>query len=758
MMKVEATQAPVGHPTRVAPFSLAPFVVMGLLGLPSAAAGQNPQLPSPAQTQQMLQQNPALIQQLRDRLQSSGLSAEQIRARLAASGYAPDLLDAYLGPAQPGQAAPTPGAQQLAAMQALGLGTLGLAAESLRVDTGVVKMRSALRAESLAVGNYVFGMDVFRRATTQFLPLLAGPVPPDYRLGPGDNLVLIITGEIELAYTLPVTREGFVLIPQVGQVFVSNLTLDQLRDVLYARLGPVYSGVKRGPRATTRFDVSVASVRANQTYVVGEVEQPGAYRISSLGTVLTALYAAGGLTDRGNMRAVQVRRNTQLVTTFDLYDYLLRGDTRSDVRLETGDVIFVPIHGTRVQITGGVRRPAIYELKAGEVLVDVIRAAGGFRPDAQLDRLTVYRLRAHRDRGPGAPPRAALDLSLAHQGAPPGGPTDGVTIPELTLQDGDSVVVDTVRSLEGQYYVALAGRVRKPGMYPWHAGMTLRDLVLLGRGPTVGAYLKEAEIARLPEDRSKGQLARTIRVPLDSTYLVNRDSAGQYFGPPGIGVAASGAPEVPLLAYDNVLILREPDFELQRTVDIMGEVRFPGTYALTSKAERLVDLIARSGGLTPEAYAEGVRFNRALNDVGRINVDIPGALRNPASALNIVLQPGDSLLIPEYEPSVKVAGAVNSPGSVLWKKGRDLEYYLGAAGGFSYKADKGRVSIKYANGEVRTRRRSLFSTSNPKPGPGSEVFVPVRDTTHVTNWVSIASAVAGILSSTLAIVVLAKQL
>jgi protein involved in polysaccharide export with SLBB domain len=458
------------------------------------------------------------------------------------------------------------------------------------------------------------------------------------------------------------------------------------------------------------------------------------------------------------MRAVQVRRNTQLVTSFDLYDYLLRGDTRSDVRLETGDVIFVPIHGTRVQVTGAVRRPAIYELKAGEALTDVIGAAGGFRPDAQLDRLTVYRLLAHRERGPGAPPRAALDLSLTHQGAPPGGPADGVTIPELTLQDGDSVVVNTVRSLEDQYYVALAGRVQQPGMYPWHAGMTLRDLVLLGRGPTVGAYLKEAEIARLPDDRSNGQLARTIRVPLDSTYLVNRDAAGQYFGPPGIGVAASGAPEVPLLPYDNVLILREPDFELQRTVHIAGEVRFPGTYALTSKAERLADLVTRSGGLTSEAYPEGVRFTRALSDVGRINVDVPGALRDPGSGLNIVLQPGDSLLIPEYEPSVKVAGAVNSPGSVLWKKGQDLEYYLSAAGGFSYKADKGRVNVKYANGEVRTRRRSVFFANNPKPGPGSEVFVPVRDTTAKTDWVTLVGAVAQILASVVTIAVVATKL
>src|SRR5467141_3158875 len=153
-----------------------------------------------------------------------------------------------------------------------------MAGQVLPYDTGLV--RSVRTAPS-----NVFGVDVFQRTTTQFLPLLAGPVPNDYKLGPGDNLVLILTGDVELAYSLPVTREGFLVVPQVGQVYVANLTLDQLRELLYTRLGRVYSGVRRGANATTRFDVTVANVRANQVYVVGEVSQPGAYQISSLGTV-----------------------------------------------------------------------------------------------------------------------------------------------------------------------------------------------------------------------------------------------------------------------------------------------------------------------------------------------------------------------------------------------------------------------------------------------------------------------------------------
>ncbi len=722
------------------------------------------QIPSPSQSQQALQQavqqNPQLPDIIRQRLLQSGLTPEQIRARLQASGYPSNLLDAYLGGAAPGQVQLTPGALELGAIQALGLPPIEQ--NLLPVDTGLIRARAGVPASR------VFGVDVFRRTTTQFLPLLSGPVPPDYKLGPGDVLVLILTGDVELAYTLQVTREGFMLVPQVGQVFVSNLTLDQLRDVLYSRLGRVYSGVKRGPNATTRFDISVANVRVNQVYVVGEVRQPAAYQLSALGTVLSALYAAGGVTERADMRQVEVRRLGKPMATFDLYDYLLHGDTRSDIRLETGDVVFVPVHGTRAELSGAVTRPAIYELKPGETLADLLRAAGGFRPDAALKRLAIYRLLPPSNRGPGTPPRSVIDVQLSAVAAGSGergavrdgaglDPTvGGVAVPRLTLEDGDSVVVDTVESLAGQYYVAIAG-VEKPGIYPWREGMTLRDLVLLARGPKVGADLREAEVARMPEDRTRGQLATTVRVPLDSTYLFNRDSLGRYVGPPGLPFPASGAPDVPLQPYDNVLILRQPEFDFQRTVMVAGEVRFPGTYSLRTKTDRLSDLIARAGGLTRQAYPEGIRFVRRANDVGRINVDLPGALKDTASRSNVILQPGDSIDIPEYQPSVKVAGAVNSPGSVLWQKRQGLDYYISAAGGFAYRADKGRVSVRYANGEVRTRRKSLFVSSSPRPGPGSEVFVPVRDTTEHTNYVALFGALAQILASTVAIIVVVTR-
>jgi protein involved in polysaccharide export with SLBB domain len=710
--------------------------------------------------------------------------------------------------------------------------------DSLPLDTGIVRLAEAEAEEPSAV----FGVDVFRRTTTQFLPLLSGPVPSDYRVGPGDNLVLILTGDVELAYNLQVTREGFVLLPQVGQVYVANLTLDQLRSVLYTRLGRVYSGVRRGAGATTQFDITVASVRAVQVYVVGEVGQPGAYQLSSLGTVLTALYAAGGVTDAANIRRIAVRRAGRQVAAFDLYDYLLRGDTRNDVRLETGDVVFVGVHGPRVLVRGAVLRPRIYEMTPEETLADLIEAAGGFRADAALQRVSVERIVPPAQRRPDSPQRIVLEVPLGQGGGAP------ALVPPFALHDGDIVAVDSLPAarrnfveIRGSVYqpgryglepgmtlsrlvrlaggfrpatfagrahierlnladstrsvlpvrlpadsaapwpedppladydvvtiygrpemrdtimVAIAGMVNQPGRFPWREGMTLRDLVLMARGLRVGAYLEEAEIARLPADRSTGQVATTLRVPLDSTYLFDRDSLGRYIGPPGLAFRPSGAPEVPIEPYDNVLILRQPDFELQRNVEIVGEVRFPGTYALRAKDERLTDLIERAGGLTPRAYPEGIRFVRTFNNAGRININLPRALADRRARDNVILQPGDSILIPEYIPSVRVSGAVNAPGSVLWRRGAGMGYYIEAAGGFARLADRGGASVRQPNGEVEQPSRFLFFRSEPEPGPGAEVVVPARDPEDRTDLVALAGAVAQILASTVAIVVVATR-
>src|SRR2546425_2761283 len=232
-----------------APRSLLPFLLLGgLLAAPCAS-----QVPTPSQApqalQQAVQQNPGLADVIRQRIAQSGMTPDQVRARLQANGYPSTLLDVYLGAQTPGQATPVPGTQELAAIQSLGLPGMATAAEVLPVDTGLVRASAAGKSG-------VFGVDVFKRTTTQFLPLLAGPVPADYKLGPGDQLVLILTGDVELAYTLQVTREGFILIPQVGHLSVPSPTPDRLGDSWHTRPGRAHSAARASPGRTTRSDTS----------------------------------------------------------------------------------------------------------------------------------------------------------------------------------------------------------------------------------------------------------------------------------------------------------------------------------------------------------------------------------------------------------------------------------------------------------------------------------------------------------------------
>jgi hypothetical protein len=290
--------------------------------------------------------------------------------------------------------------------------------------------------------------------------------------------------------------------------------------------------------------------------------------------------------------------------------------------------------------------------------------------------------------------------------------------------------------------------------------MTLRDLVLLARGPQIGADLREAEIARLPADRSQGALATTFRVPLDSTYLFERDSLGRYLGPAGVPFPAAGtAPDVPLEPFDHLTIFRQPQFELQRTVAITGEVAFPGPYALEQRDERLSNLIRRAGGLLGTAHVAGGRFYRDLDTAGRVNVSLESALGSPGGPEDLVLQPGDSLHVPEYVPFVRVTGAVNSPVSVRYERGRDFDYYVANAGGFAHDADQGRTSVRYADGTARTRSKFLFFSSYPTPGPGSTIVVPQKpEGRDGVNFAVLFGGIAQVLSAVTTVILVIQRL
>jgi hypothetical protein len=275
--------------------ALAVLLVVGSPLRAQVPSGQ--QLPSPQQAEEMLRTQPQLVQELRQRLMQSGLTPDQVRSRLRAAGYPEDLLDQYLQGADTTEAA-TVGPHTIDAVRALGvlsdqsadslqiLDSTRVVSDSMRAVLDSMKFARAdsLRADSLAdsiavlrgAGLKLFGIETFRRTSTTFQPVQTGPVDENYRLGPGDVLVLILTGDVERVQTLTVTGEGFVVIPQVGQLYVANLTLGQVQDQLYSRLGRVYSGVRRGPNATTRFQLSIAKLRNIQVFVTGDVVRPGA--------------------------------------------------------------------------------------------------------------------------------------------------------------------------------------------------------------------------------------------------------------------------------------------------------------------------------------------------------------------------------------------------------------------------------------------------------------------------------------------------
>ena len=316
--------------------------------------------------------------------------------------------------------------------------------------------------------------------------------------------------------------------------------------------------------------------------------------------------------------------------------------------------------------------------------------------------------------------------------------------------------------------------------------MTLRDGILETGGVTEDALLSDVELARLPTDRSQGALAVTSRIALDSTYLFDRSPSGDYRGPPGLPAARSGAPDVRLEPYDNVLILRQPDWELARTVRVVGQVRFPGRYVLRTKTERLADIVARAGGLTKEAYPEGAELYRQLPPdqaaplkIGsrlvaadstrslpvdpllpqRVGLDLARAMAEPGRRENLIIQTGDSLYVPEYRATVRVLGAVNVPTSIIFRPGWNLYDYVGAAGGVARQGDRGRSYVVQPGGRLESvKSRGLFSDSKPKPLPGAVVFVPERDPNDKKDWAGLLGSIAQILASTVAIIVVAVRL
>ncbi len=704
---------------------------------------------------------------------ASGLSPDELRARLHAAGQSDTDIERYLEQANLG-------ADGAARTAAAAPGRTLPAPEPPIAPVDSVRLGPPSARAAAPDPDEPFGLDIFRWAPSTFEPLTYGPVDAAYPLGPGDELVLTLWGDDQVSLSATVNREGVVTLPDVGQVAVSGLTLDEARARVRAALARVYSGLKpEGRRSTTFLSLSLGRLRTIQVFLLGHVQRPGGYTISSVSRVLNALYAAGGPTRDGSLREVRVLRGAQVAATVDLYDVVLGGTATTLERLQNGDVVFVPPAAKTVRIAGPVRRPGRYELTGAEGVRALLRLAGGPEPTADLARAQVRRIvpPALRDSLPGVG-RYALDVPLGsvlddsshdvallddddvrlfavpersggvvsvtgrgvakpgtYQFRPgmrvadliadaggltpdaygehalvtrtnadssrvalrfaPRGAVAGQASDNVALQALDHVTIRSEWDLKERQPVTVLGHVRAPGTYELLDGLTLGDLLVRAGGLTDDAYAARAEVARLTTD---GRVADTIEVRL------SRDLAH-----------CAEAQAFVLEPHDAVFVRRDPDFAEQLYVTVDGEVRFPGTYALLRRDERVSDLVRRAGGLTDLAYARGATFRR--NGGGRLAIDLPEALRNPRRSDNLVLVPGDTLRVPRFNPTVQVEGAVLNPVTALWQQGAGVGFYVTQASGFRQDADRRSVVVISPAGRVR---------KGGAPEPGSRVIVPAK--------------------------------
>lgn len=496
-----------------------------------------------------------------------------------------------------------------------------------------------------------FGADIFRNGTGNFdnLPMDL-PVGPDYVLGPGDGLNIELWGSVSQRLQRVVDREGQVALPEAGPVLVSGRSLGDVQRVM--------QGVMRSQYRDVEVDVSLARLRTLRVYVVGDVQSPGAYDISSLSTPLNALYAAGGPSAGGSLRTLQHYRGKQLVQEIDTYDMLLHGVSGDLKRLQAGDIIKVPPIGPEVTVEGMVRRPAIYELTGKANLAEVLELAGGVLPSGALRHIDVERLVAHEK-------RTMLRLDLPE--------TNDVQAVSKALQDFQVEGEDKIRISPIFSYtdktIYLDGHVFHPGKYPYKDGMTVTDLIQ-SNDLLPEPSRRHAEIIRLqPPDFTPAVLAFNLGDVLDGN---NKSLA--------------------LKPFDTVRIFGRYDFEDPPVVSVSGEVRDPGDH-VTNGVTHLRDAIYLAGGVTPDAELEDAQVFRHTGDgkMRVISVDLAKALSGD-QANDVLLEAKDRVFIHRNlaktdPPAVTVQGEVARPGKYPLGEGMTASELVRLAGGLKRSAD-----------------------------------------------------------------------
>ncbi len=488
-----------------------------------------------------------------------------------------------------------------------------------------------------------FGYDLFATKVSSFAPTGNVPVGDDYIVGPDDELNVYIWGRVNQTVKLKVDRDGAVMVQEIGPLQVGGLTFGQAKKLIEGRMSQI-TGVEVG--------VTMGQVRTIQVFVIGKVSQPGLYTVSALSHVSNALVAAGGISKMGSLRKIELRRDERLAMTIDLYDMLLRGDTRGDVRLKPRDVIFVPVIGPVAAVTGDVKSPAIYELLGNEGLGNLLRMAGGVTAFGYSERIQVERVQNHEK-------RIALDVNLNERSAG-----------QSPIYDGDLVKVFTVLPNE-RNVVRIKGNVNQPGTYEWHPGMRVADLIRQAQGPADHTFFDYALL-----ERREGAERRMTPLPINLGEALSQQL---------------GTDNMPLRPEDSVTVYSQTELAQVPAVAILGQVRKPGKYPLIPGMTAR-ELVYTAGGLLDNASRDRAELTRTEIANGsearysHIDLDLRQILDGSQTS-DVPLKPGDELLVQQasnwHAPwHVLLEGQVNRPGPYPIREGERLAAVLKASGGF----------------------------------------------------------------------------
>ena len=683
----------------------------------------------------------------------------------------------------------------------------------------------------------VFGREIFSNKNLSFEPDLNIPTPKNYILSAGDELLINVWGDSELNLKLKVSPEGTILIPNLGPVSVSGLTIETAENRIRQELGRIMSTLSGNTDGANTFvSVSLSQIRSIKVNIVGEVVAPGTYTLPSFATLFNALYAAGGVNEIGSLRGIKVYRNSKEVAKLDVYDYLLNGKYNTNIRLEENDMVIVSPYDQLAVVRGKVKRNRIFEMKKGETLQQLLNMAGGFTGDAYKKDVRIKR-------------KADSRYQIAT--------VTEDKYPTFAMMDGDSLLVDSVIPFYENRLI-VTGAVWRPGEYELNGTVhTVKGLINQAAGLKGDEFTGRAQITRLNPDFTTTVIAVDIRGILNGTSpdielkpedILNIPSLFDLREPYTIKVSgavnyvdtvlpyrnnltvedaimmAGGLKEsaatvnvevarrikdtktyensnrtaevfnfelndnlglisvdgknsnsvFTLEPFDEVYVRFSPGYQEQQVVKVDGEITFSGDYVLAEKNSRLSNIIAKAGGITPDAYVKGASLKRQLtedemrrletllqlssNKQSRdsvalsleniknysVGIDLEKALANPGSAHDVVLRDGDELYIPQLQSTVKINGAVTYPSSVTYTEGMSVGNCLSQAGGYNDIARKYPIVI-YMNGKVATTKKCfIFFKRYPKVEPGCEIVVPTKTQrdrkTSLAEVLSIASS------------------